>query len=161
MLNRFSLRKFHTVRNWYQFLAAHEKLVPIRHIIRTTISRLVKIHTKSNFIWHTCVFLTLITPPPPPICCSLLSIPILHSFVTDICDDQVPVLHICDNLVPFFTCLRIWYQFFICVSCDTYFSHVMVRYQFFTDVRIWYRIFTRVRIWNRFFTFVKIWYNIK
>ena len=33
VLNRkFHIRKLHTVKNWYQFFTAREKLVPIRHI---------------------------------------------------------------------------------------------------------------------------------
>ena len=35
-------RKFHTVKNWYQFFTAREKLVPIRHIFHTNISHFVK-----------------------------------------------------------------------------------------------------------------------
>ena len=38
----FTLRKFHTVKNWYQFLTEHEKLVPIRLIFHTNISHFVK-----------------------------------------------------------------------------------------------------------------------
>ena len=35
-------RKFHTVKNWYQFFTSREKLVPIRHIFHTNISHFVK-----------------------------------------------------------------------------------------------------------------------
>ena len=38
----FTLRKFHTVKNWYQFLTAREKLVPIRHVFHINISHFVK-----------------------------------------------------------------------------------------------------------------------
>ena len=38
----FTIRKFHTVENWYQFLTAREKLVPIRHVLHTNISYFVK-----------------------------------------------------------------------------------------------------------------------
>ena len=41
-------------------------------------------------------------PPPPQFCCILHSIPILHSFDTDISDDYVPVLNMCDDLVSIF-----------------------------------------------------------
>ena len=37
----FTLRKFHTVKNWYKFLTAREKLVPIRPVFRTNISHFV------------------------------------------------------------------------------------------------------------------------
>ena len=33
---------FHTVKNWYQFFTAREKLVPILHIFHTNISHFVK-----------------------------------------------------------------------------------------------------------------------
>ena len=35
-------RKFHTVKNWYQFFTAREKLEPLRHIFRTSNSHFVK-----------------------------------------------------------------------------------------------------------------------
>ena len=38
----FTFRKFHTVKNWYQFFTAREKLVPIRHIFITNVSHFVK-----------------------------------------------------------------------------------------------------------------------
>ena len=38
----FTLRKFHAVKNWYQFLTAREILVPIRHVFHTNISHFVK-----------------------------------------------------------------------------------------------------------------------
>ena len=34
----FTLRKFHAVKNWYQFLTAREELIPIRHGFHTYIS---------------------------------------------------------------------------------------------------------------------------
>ena len=43
LLNRNStLCKFHTVKNWYQILTTHDKLVPIGHIFRTNFSYFVK-----------------------------------------------------------------------------------------------------------------------
>ena len=36
------VRKFHTVKNWYQSITARENLVPIHHIFRTNISHFVK-----------------------------------------------------------------------------------------------------------------------
>ena len=38
----FTLRKFYTVKNWYQFLIARENLVPIHQICRSNISHFVK-----------------------------------------------------------------------------------------------------------------------
>ena len=38
----FTLCKFHTVKNWYQFLRAPETLAPLRHIFRTNFSHFVK-----------------------------------------------------------------------------------------------------------------------
>ena len=38
----FTFRKFYTVKNWYKFLRAREKLVPVRHIFHTNISHFVK-----------------------------------------------------------------------------------------------------------------------
>ena len=40
--SNYTLRKFHTMKNWYQFLTAREKLVPIHHVFRTNISHFVK-----------------------------------------------------------------------------------------------------------------------
>ena len=34
-------RKFHTVKNWYQFFTAREKMVPIRYMFHTNISHFV------------------------------------------------------------------------------------------------------------------------
>ena len=43
MSNRkFTLSKFHAVKNWYHFLTSREKLVPIRHVIHTNISHFAK-----------------------------------------------------------------------------------------------------------------------
>ena len=47
-----TLCKFHTVKNWYQFLTAHENLVPMPHIFRTNVSHFVKIRTKLNTVVH-------------------------------------------------------------------------------------------------------------
>ena len=38
----FTLVKFHTVKNWYQFLTAREKMVPIRHVFHTNVLYFVK-----------------------------------------------------------------------------------------------------------------------
>ena len=40
--SNFPLRKFHTMKNWYQFLTARKKLVPIHHVFHTSISHFVK-----------------------------------------------------------------------------------------------------------------------
>ena len=42
-------RKFYTVKNWYHFPTAREKLAPIRHIFRTNISHFVKNAQKVKF----------------------------------------------------------------------------------------------------------------
>ena len=39
---KITLCKFHVVKNWYQFLTAREKLVPMRHVFHTNISHFVK-----------------------------------------------------------------------------------------------------------------------
>ena len=81
--------------------------------------------------------LTLIhVPPPPPQkknkkkiknkCCILHSIPILHSFVTDICDNQVPVLHLSDNFVPIFHICEDFVTVLQTCGFDTNSSHVMI-----------------------------------
>ena len=38
----FTLRTFHTVKNWYQFPTAREKLVPVRHIFHSNCSHFVE-----------------------------------------------------------------------------------------------------------------------
>ena len=64
----FTLRKLHTVMDWYQFLTAREKLASIRHKFRTNISHFVKNTYKVKFhlaymrISHS----DEIHPPPPP-----------------------------------------------------------------------------------------------
>ena len=46
----FTLRKFHIVKNnWYQFLTACVKLVPIGHIVRTNISHIERYAHKIKF----------------------------------------------------------------------------------------------------------------
>ena len=42
LVEPFTLREFHTVKNWYQFLTTREKMVPIRHVFHTNISLFVK-----------------------------------------------------------------------------------------------------------------------
>ena len=77
MLNR----KFHNVNNWYQFLTA-------RDIFRTNISHYVE-NTHEVKFHEACIRIPHIDkmrPPSPHFCCILHSIPILHSFVTDICN---------------------------------------------------------------------------
>ena len=156
------------MKNWYQFLTACEKLVPIRHIFCTNSSHFVK-NTHDIAYMHIPHIDKIPPPPPSQICCILHSIPILHSFVTDICDDKYQFFtsvkiwyQFFTSLIiwnQFFTCVGIWYQFFTRVRFDTNFSHLMILYHyFFTDVKIWYRFFTRVKSWYRFFIIVKNWY---
>ena len=59
----FTLRKFHAVKDWYQFLTAREELVPIRHGFHTNMSHVwekyarsqisCSNHTYSSHRWNT------------------------------------------------------------------------------------------------------------
>ena len=92
-------RKFYTVKNWYQFPPAREKLVSILIFRTRNISHFVK---NTHEVKHIAYMRISHIDKIPLICFILHSIPIIHTIVTDICDDYVPVLHICDNLVPIF-----------------------------------------------------------
>ena len=73
--------KFHTVKNWYQFFTAREKMVPIRHIFHTNILHFVKIaHVVKLYVAYV-RNLHIDTIEYPQICCILHSIPILHIYV--------------------------------------------------------------------------------
>ena len=50
LLNRFSIRKFHAEKNWYQFLPAREELVPICHGLHTNISCIWEKYTRSQIL---------------------------------------------------------------------------------------------------------------
>ena len=69
MLNRkFTFRKFHTVKNWYQFFTARENSVQIRHIFHTNISHFVKFaHVVKLYVaYMRNLHIDEIPPPPPP-----------------------------------------------------------------------------------------------
>ena len=59
-------RKFHTVKNWYQFFTAREKLVPISHIFHTNISHFVKFAHVVKLCVACMRNLHIDNPPPPP-----------------------------------------------------------------------------------------------
>ena len=72
----FTVRKFHTVKSWYQFLTAREKLVPILHAFQTNISHIEKnVHVVKLYEAYMRVLQIFRIHP---ICCILHSIPILH-----------------------------------------------------------------------------------
>ena len=53
----FTLRKFHTVKNWYEFLTAREILEPIRHVLHTNISHFVKkTHVVKLYVAYVRIF---------------------------------------------------------------------------------------------------------
>ena len=75
----FTLRKFHTVKIWYLFLTAREKLVHIRHVIHTNISLFCEICTRRKFYVAYMRILRIDNIPPPPLICPILqSIQNLH-----------------------------------------------------------------------------------
>ena len=124
------------MKNWYLYVTY---FVPISYT-----SYRLNIRTKYNFIKHTCVCLTLVKYPQ--ICCILHSTPFLHSVVTDICDNLVPVLHLCDNLAPIFH---------KCEDLVPVLHTCEFRHQFFKGDNL-VPIFTDVRIW-----YLNIWENLE
>ena len=53
------------MKNWYQFLTACEKMVPIRHAFHTNISHFVKNAHVVNFYVAYMRILHINSPPPP------------------------------------------------------------------------------------------------
>ena len=66
----FTLRKFHTVDIWYQFLTVREKLVPILHVFHTNISHFVK---NAHVVKLYVAYMRILHPPKKKkkkkICC--------------------------------------------------------------------------------------------
>ena len=93
--------EFHTVKNWYQFLTAREKLVPIRHTFRTNVSHFVNNTHKVKF--HL-AFLRIphIDKTAPQISC----ICIRFQFFTFLSLTSVTVKY------QSFTSVITWYQWF-------------------------------------------------
>ena len=128
-----TLRKFHTVNNWYKFLRARGKLVPKRHIIRTNILHFVKNthEVKFHIAYMLIPHIGKMLPKFAAFC-------IRFQFFT----------------VLSLSSVTIKYQFFICV---------IIWYQVFTCVWIWYQFFTRVsfdtdfNIWCFDTNFTQMW----
>ena len=110
-----TLRKFHNVNKWYQFLTAREKLVPIRHIFHT-----MSLNTYEVKFYIANMRIPHIKNYPPPSSKKNL----LHS-AFESCSSQSCHWHQFFISVmmwnQFFTCVRIWYQFFTCVNFETNF----------------------------------------
>ena len=112
----FILHKFHTVKNWYQFLAARKYWYQYVFTFRTNISHFVKNTHEVKF--HIASMHTPQIDKLPP-----------NSAAFCIRFQFFAVLSL--------TSVTIKYQFWI---------RVMIWYQFFTGVRILYQVFTCVRI---------------
>ena len=103
---------FHTVKNWYQFLTAREKMVPICQIYRTNNSYYVKnthgvkfyivSHIDKTYPQHLLHFASDSNA-------SQRSVSIKYQFFVRM------------RIRYLFTCVRIWYQFFTRVSLRPFF----------------------------------------